>query len=181
MSIELKIKSKHLSLEAKVIKFEEAKLKKQIRWHSKVQSPNKKLEWKLNSIISNLKNSVTDMDSAPKLLVGNQKNETHLCVVLSSDRGLCGGFNTNICRKAKVFFEKILNERKTLKVIVVGSKANDQLKSTAANLVGSEFQAIWQTNPLPVFREVKKVELPLPSCPCSSKCLIWTTTESDCL
>ena len=83
---------------------------------------------KLNSIISNLKNSVTDMDSAPKLLIGNQKNENHLCVVLSSDRGLCGGFNTNICRKAKVFFEKILNERKTLKVIVVGSKANDQLK-----------------------------------------------------
>lgn len=83
---------------------------------------------KLNSIISNLKNSVTDMDSAPKLLVGNQKNETHLCVVLSSDRGLCGGFNTNICRKAKMYFEKILNEKKTLKIIVVGGKANDQLK-----------------------------------------------------
>ncbi|CAN1598548.1 AtpG F0F1-type ATP synthase, gamma subunit [Candidatus Pelagibacterales bacterium] len=83
---------------------------------------------KLNSIISNLKNSVTDMDSAPKLLVGNQKNETYLCVVLSSDRGLCGGFNTNICRKAKVFFEKILIEKKNLKIIVVGSKANDQLK-----------------------------------------------------
>ena len=83
---------------------------------------------KLNSIISNLKNSVTDMDSAPKLLVGNQKNEIHLCVVLSSDRGLCGGFNTNICRKAKIYFEKILNEKKILKVIVVGGKANDQLK-----------------------------------------------------
>ena len=83
---------------------------------------------KLNSIILNLKNSVTDMDSAPKLLVGNQKNETHLCVVLSSDKGLCGGFNTNICRKAKVFFEKVLEEGKNLKIIVVGSKANDQLK-----------------------------------------------------
>ncbi len=83
---------------------------------------------KLNSIILNLKNSVTDMDSAPKLLVGNQKNETHLCVILSSDRGLCGGFNTNICRKAKVFFEKALEEGKNLKIIVVGSKANDQLK-----------------------------------------------------
>jgi F-type H+-transporting ATPase subunit gamma len=83
---------------------------------------------KLNSIILNLKNSVTDMHSAPKLLVGNQKNETHLCVVLSSDRGLCGGFNTNICRKAKVFFEKVLEEGKNLKIIVVGSKANDQLK-----------------------------------------------------
>jgi len=83
---------------------------------------------KLNSIILNLKNSVTDMDSAPKLLVGNQKIETYLCVVLSSDRGLCGGFNTNICRKAKVFFEKALEEGKNLKIIVVGSKANDQLK-----------------------------------------------------
>ena len=83
---------------------------------------------KLNSIILNLKNSVTDMDSAPKLLVGNQKSETHLCVVLSSDRGLCGGFNTNICRKAKLFFEKVLGEGKNLKIIVVGSKANDQLK-----------------------------------------------------
>ena len=83
---------------------------------------------KLNSIILNLKNSVTDMDSAPKLLVGNQKSETHLCVALSSDRGLCGGFNTNICRKAKLFFEKVLGEGKNLKIIVVGSKANDQLK-----------------------------------------------------
>ena len=83
---------------------------------------------KLNSIILNLKNSVTDMDSAPKLLVGNQKSETHLCVVLTSDRGLCGGFNTNICRKAKLFFEKVLGEGKNLKIIVVGSKANDQLK-----------------------------------------------------
>lgn len=83
---------------------------------------------KLNSIILNLKNSVNDIDSAPKLLVGNQKEETHLCVVLSSDRGLCGGFNTNICRKAKIFFEKVIEQNKKLKIIVVGSKANDQLR-----------------------------------------------------
>ena len=83
---------------------------------------------KLNSIILNLKNSVNDLDSAPKLLVGNQKEETHLCVVLSSDRGLCGGFNTNICRKAKIFFEKVIGQNKKLKIIVVGSKANDQLR-----------------------------------------------------
>jgi F-type H+-transporting ATPase subunit gamma len=83
---------------------------------------------KLNSIILNLKSSIVDINSAPKLLVGNQKNQMHLCVVLSSDRGLCGGFNTNICRKAKMFFEKVLQEGKKLKIIVVGSKANDQLK-----------------------------------------------------
>jgi len=83
---------------------------------------------KLNSIILNLKNSINDIDSAPKLLVGNQKEETHLCVVLSSDRGLCGGFNTNICRKAKIFFEKVIEQNKKLKIIIVGSKANDQLR-----------------------------------------------------
>lgn len=55
MSIELKIKSKHLGLEAKVIKFEEAKLKCQIRWHSERLSPNKPLEWKLNSLTSHRK------------------------------------------------------------------------------------------------------------------------------
>ena len=64
MSIELKIKSKHLSLEAKVIKFEEAKLKKQLRWHSKVQSPNKKLEWKLNSITEHRKWNVRNENRA---------------------------------------------------------------------------------------------------------------------
>lgn len=64
MSIELKIKSKHLGLEAKVIKFEEAKLKKQLRWHSKVQSPNTKLEWKLNSITEHRKWNVRNENRA---------------------------------------------------------------------------------------------------------------------
>ena len=64
MSIELKIKSKHLGLEAKVIKFEEAKLKKQLRWHSKVQSPNKKLEWKLASITEHRKWNVRNENRA---------------------------------------------------------------------------------------------------------------------
>lgn len=64
MSIELKIKSKHLGLEAKVIKFEEAKLKKQLRWHSRVNSPNKKLEWKLNSITEHRKWNVRNENRA---------------------------------------------------------------------------------------------------------------------
>ena len=55
MSIELKIKSKHLGLEAKVIKFEEAKLKKQLRWMRKHQESIQKLEWKLASITEHRK------------------------------------------------------------------------------------------------------------------------------
>jgi len=83
---------------------------------------------KMNNIILNLSNGITDKENAPKLLAGSGDNKIHLCVVLTSDRGLCGGFNTNIIKKAKSYFQKILNEGKTIKIITVGSKGYDQLK-----------------------------------------------------
>jgi F-type H+-transporting ATPase subunit gamma len=82
----------------------------------------------MNNIILNLSNGITDKENAPKLLAGSGDNKIHLCVVLTSDRGLCGGFNTNIIKKAKSYFQKILNEGKTIKIITVGSKGYDQLK-----------------------------------------------------
>jgi len=83
---------------------------------------------KMNKIILNLSNSITDKESAPRLLVGNGEDKVHLCIVLTSDRGLCGGFNSNIIKKAKSYFEKILLDNKTLKIITVGTKGYDQLK-----------------------------------------------------
>jgi len=83
---------------------------------------------KMNNIILNLSSSISDKESASKFLVGTGKDNVHLCVVITADRGLCGGFNTNICRKAKNYFEKILKEGKTLKIFTVGSKGHDQLK-----------------------------------------------------
>jgi len=83
---------------------------------------------KMNNIILNLSNSISDKENASKFLVGTGKSNVHLCVVITADRGLCGGFNSNICRKAKNYFEKILNEGKTLKIFTVGSKGDDQLK-----------------------------------------------------
>ena len=83
---------------------------------------------KMNNIILNLSSSISDKDSASKFLVGTGKDTTHLCVVITADRGLCGGFNTNICRKARNYFEKILKEGKILKIFTVGSKGHDQLK-----------------------------------------------------
>ena len=83
---------------------------------------------KMNNIILNLSNNISDKDSAPKLLAGSGENKVHLCVVMTSDRGLCGGFNTNIIKKAKTYFQKILDDGKTLKIITVGSKGYDQLK-----------------------------------------------------
>jgi F-type H+-transporting ATPase subunit gamma len=83
---------------------------------------------KMHNIILNLTDSISDPSNAPKLLVGTGKDETHLCVVMTSDRGLCGGFNSNICRKAKSYFSSILSEGKKLKIITIGSKGHDQLK-----------------------------------------------------
>ena len=83
---------------------------------------------KMNSIILNLSNGISDIENAPKLLSGTGEDKVHLCVVMTSDRGLCGGFNSNIIKKAKSYFSKTLNEGKQLKIITVGSKGNDQLK-----------------------------------------------------
>ena len=83
---------------------------------------------KMNNVILNLSNGISDKENAPKLLSGTGQEKTHLCVVMTSDRGLCGGFNSNIIKKAKSYFAKIFDEGKELKIITVGSKGNDQLK-----------------------------------------------------
>jgi len=84
---------------------------------------------KLQNIILNLTKSISDGTNAPKLLIGNGKDKVYLCVVITADRGLCGGFNSNICKLAKNHFKNILKEGKELKIITVGSKGLDQIKT----------------------------------------------------
>ncbi len=90
---------------------------------------------KMNNIILNLSEGISEKDNAPKLLSGTGKEHVHLCVILTSDRGLCGGFNSNIIKKAKNYFAKLNNEGKELKIITVGSKGNDQLKRVYGNKI----------------------------------------------
>ena len=94
---------------------------------------------KMQNIILNLTNSINDPQNAPKLLVGNGNDKTYLCVVLTADRGLCGGFNSNICKLAKTNFKEILNEGKELKIITVGSKGLDQIKREYGKYVIKKF------------------------------------------
>ena len=94
---------------------------------------------KMESIILNLTKSISDPLNAPKLLVGTGNDKTYLCVVLTADRGLCGGFNSNICKLAKVNFKKILKEGKDLKIITVGSKGLDQIKREYGKYVVKKF------------------------------------------
>ena len=94
---------------------------------------------KMQNIILNLTRSISDPQNAPKLLVGTGIDQTHLCVVLTADRGLCGGFNSNICKLAKSSFKKILSEGKNLKIITVGSKGLDQIKREYEKYIVKKF------------------------------------------
>ena len=99
-----------------------------LRWAQENSEKGRPFSDKMNNIILNLSDSILDKENASKFLVGTGKQDVHLCVVITADRGLCGGFNTNICKKAKNYFDKILKENKTLKIFTVGSKGHDQLK-----------------------------------------------------
>ena len=94
---------------------------------------------KMQNIILNLTKSINDPQNAPKLLVGTGQDKTYLCVVLSADRGLCGGFNSNICKLAKTNFKKILSGGKELKIITVGIKGLDQIRREYGKYVIKKF------------------------------------------
>ncbi|MDX2238324.1 MAG: F0F1 ATP synthase subunit gamma [Hyphomonadaceae bacterium] len=89
---------------------------------------------RMASVIANLASSVQG-DGAPKLLRGTGSDQTHLLVVTSSERGLCGGFNTQIVRLAREKISELQAQGKTVKIVTVGKKARDQLRRQYASLI----------------------------------------------
>ena len=63
---------------------------------------------KMNNIILNLSSGISDKENAPKLLAGTGEDKVHLCVVMTADRGLCGGFNSNIIKTPNCIFKSYL-------------------------------------------------------------------------
>lgn len=80
------------------------------------------------SVMAGLAASVKGSDSAPKLLSGTGSDQTHLLVVMTSERGLCGGFNSNIVKLAKARASELHAKGKTVKILTVGKKGRDQLR-----------------------------------------------------
>ncbi|MGQ0533582.1 MAG: F0F1 ATP synthase subunit gamma [Caulobacteraceae bacterium] len=78
-------------------------------------------------VIANLAAAVSG-DSAPVLLRGAGKDQVHLLVVMTSERGLCGGFNTQIVRAAREKIDELLRAGKTVRILAVGKKGRDQLR-----------------------------------------------------
>jgi F-type H+-transporting ATPase subunit gamma len=83
---------------------------------------------RFNAVMAGLAASVGGSDSAPKLLSGSGKDDVHLLVIMTSERGLCGGFNTNIAKKARAHADSLLANGKTVKILTVGKKGRESLK-----------------------------------------------------
>ncbi|MCL4168572.1 UNVERIFIED_CONTAM: hypothetical protein GTU68_002665 [Idotea baltica] len=83
---------------------------------------------RFNAVMAGLAASVGDSDSAPKLLSGTGSDDVHLLLVMTSERGLCGGFNGNISKLARAKAEELIGKGKTVKILTVGKKGRDVLK-----------------------------------------------------
>ncbi len=83
---------------------------------------------RMDGILANLNKRITNRDGASPLLVGTGKDQTHLLVVMTAERGLCGGFNSNIAKLARADAQRLTREGKTVKIIAVGKKGGDNLR-----------------------------------------------------
>ena len=83
---------------------------------------------RFNSVLASLASSVGSSDSAPLLLRGTGKQDVHMLIVMTAERGLCGGFNSNIAKLARSHAAKLKEDGKQLKIITVGKKGRDALK-----------------------------------------------------
>ncbi|GAB4123736.1 MAG: F0F1 ATP synthase subunit gamma [Rhodothalassiaceae bacterium] len=90
---------------------------------------------RMAGVIASLGARVTTPETAPKLLVGTGRDDVWLVVVATSERGLCGGFNTNIVRAARRRIEALLAEGKTVKILCIGRKGRALLQRNYGSMI----------------------------------------------
>ncbi|MEM7745150.1 MAG: F0F1 ATP synthase subunit gamma [Pseudomonadota bacterium] len=83
---------------------------------------------RMDTVLGNLARAAANSPSAPKLLAGSGGDQVHLLVVATSERGLCGGFNSVIVRKVREDINTLLRQGKTVKILTVGKKGREQLR-----------------------------------------------------
>jgi len=89
---------------------------------------------RMASVIANLASGAA-AGGGPKLIAGTGNDDVHLLVVMTSERGLCGGFNTNIVKLARAEIRRLQQAGKTVKILTVGKKGNDALKRLYGQLI----------------------------------------------
>ena len=101
---------------------------------------------RMERMLSSLAEGAAGQPGAPALLAGSGKEEVHLLVVATADRGLCGGFNSNIAREARRRIDALIEEGKTVKVLCVGRKGRDQLRRSYDQLIIETLENVTKPN-----------------------------------
>ena len=89
---------------------------------------------RMSAVVANLAGSMGEGAGGPKLLSGTGKDDTHLVVVMTAERGLCGGFNSYVVKEARRVIRELITGGKTVKILTVGKKGREQLKREYAEL-----------------------------------------------
>ncbi|MBM3571614.1 MAG: F0F1 ATP synthase subunit gamma [Alphaproteobacteria bacterium] len=97
---------------------------------------------RMERMITGLADKVGRLDGAPRMLAGTGKQDVHLLVVATADRGLCGAFNSSIVREARRTIRRLQGEGKTIKILCVGRKGRDQLRREFAKLIAGTIEDI---------------------------------------
>ena len=103
---------------------------------------------RMDGVLASLASKVSDKQGASPLLVGTGKDQVHLLIVMTAERGLCGGFNSNIAKLARADANKLIAAGKTVKIMTVGRKGADNLRrDLGKNIVErKDFQGVKQLN-----------------------------------
>ena len=101
---------------------------------------------RMDAVLANLAAKVTNKEGASPILVGTGKDQVHLLIVMTAERGLCGGFNSNISKLARADANRLLAAGKTVKIMTVGRKGADNLKRDLGKQIvqRKDFQGVKQ-------------------------------------
>jgi F-type H+-transporting ATPase subunit gamma len=111
---------------------------------------------KMAEMLANLARGVEGMPEAPRLMTGSEKDDTHLLLVATADRGLCGGFNSSIVRGARRRIVQLEAEGKRVRVICVGRKGRDLLRRERADLIEAYVSDVVSKNRIP-FADAERI------------------------
>jgi F-type H+-transporting ATPase subunit gamma len=110
---------------------------------------------RMQRMLASLAEGASQREGAPKLLAGTGEEKTHLVIVATSDRGLCGGFNTNIVREARRTIDALRGQGKTVKIICIGRKGRDQLRRSFGDAILDTIEDV--TKPRPRFVTAEEI------------------------
>ncbi len=103
---------------------------------------------RMENVLSAMGVNYASRDDAPALLRGTGKDDVHLLIIATADRGLCGGFNSSIARLARDHANKLISEGKSVKMICIGKKGYDALKRLFADQIVEVIS----------FRDIKQID-----------------------